>query len=297
MSSSSPAIVAVDEDLRALEEVSEQLAQRYARDYRVETVSGREEAVRLLMSLRDEGTDVALVLAGGAVPRSAAGDLLEQAHQLHPHAKRALLVSSPAWSDPLTAETVRAAMALGRIDHFVLQPGASPDEVFHEAISSFLLEWARERGLVPQTVHIVGETWSGRAFELREVFESCAVPHAFCLAESDEGRELLGKAGPDARLPLMILPDGRVLSDPTDAEIADAAGASSRLGERAVDVVIVGAGPAGLSAAVYGASEGLEVLVVDAGGIGGQVRSSSLIRNYLGFPKGDQRQPTRRAGL
>ena len=96
----------------------------------------------------------------------------------------------------------------------------------------------------------------------------------------------MAKAGPDARLPLMVLPDGRVLSDPTDAEIANAAGAPSHLEERTFDAVVVGAGPAGLSAAVYAASEGLEVLVVDARGIGGQARSSSLIRNYLGFAKG-----------
>ena len=140
--------------------------------------------------------------------------------------------------------------------------------------------------LVPQTVHIVGETWSGRAYELREVFEQCAVPHTFCLADSDEGRELLARAGPDAKLPLMVLPDGRVLSDPSNAEIAEAAGAPAGFEERAFDVVIVGAGPAGLSAAVYGASEGLRILVVDEGGIGGQARSSSLIRNYLGFAKG-----------
>ena len=176
-------------------------------------------------------------------------------------------------------------MALGRIDYYVPSPAGSPDEVFHEAVSSFLLEWARDRSLVPQTVHIVGETWSGRAYELRKVFEQCAIPHTFCLADSDQGASCSPTAGPDAKLPLMVLPDGRVLNDPSNAEIARA-GAPAGLEEHAFDVVIVGAGPAGLSAAVYGASEGLRVLVVDEGGIGGQARSSSLIRNYLGFAKG-----------
>jgi thioredoxin reductase (NADPH) len=281
-----PVLVAVDEDPDVLESVTTQLGQRYGRDYRVERFRDPDDALRGLTELRDSGADLALVLAGLSSSRAAGDELLDHVRQLHPHAKRALLVAPQAWADGSTARALRASMVLGRIDHYVLRPAASPDEVFHEAVSDFLLEWARERRLVPQTVHIVGESWSGRAYELREVFASCAVPHVFCLADSDEGRELVARAGPDARLPFMVLPDGSVLSDPSDAEIAEAAGAPPGLAEQAFDLVIVGAGPAGLSAAVYGASEGLRVLGVDAGGIGGQARSSSLIRNYLGFGKG-----------
>jgi thioredoxin reductase (NADPH) len=280
------AVVAVSEDVVGLDAVRAQLVERYGHDYRIECLEDPAKALALLETLADDGVELALLLATQSTVAAAGDTLLDAAHRIHPQAKRAMLVSANTWTDPRTAEAIRASMALGRVDHFLLEPGQPPDEVFHEAVQSFLLEWARERRLVPQTVHIVGEEWSGRAYELRTVFEQCAAPHAFCLADSDKGRELLAKAGRDAELPLMLLPDGRVLSNPSNAEIAAAAGAPQGLDEHAFDLLIVGAGPAGLSTAVYGASEGLRVLVVDAGGIGGQARSSSLIRNYLGFAKG-----------
>ncbi len=281
-----PVLLAVDQDQDALEDVETQLVQRYAQEYRVECLGDPDEALRMLTDLARVGEEVALVLVGKGVSDTTGGELLERVRQLHPQAKRALLVPPGAWADQPTAAAILDAMAVGRIDYYVLRPAASQDEVFHEAVSSFLLEWATDRRIVPHTVHIVGEEWSGRAYELRDVFQRCAVPHDFCLADSDEGRELVAKAGPEAKLPLMVLPDGRALSDPSDTELAEAAGAPLDLEEYAFDLVIVGAGPAGLSAAVYGASEGLRTLVVDEGGIGGQARSSSRIRNYLGFPKG-----------
>jgi thioredoxin reductase (NADPH) len=281
-----PILLIVDEDRAALEDIRAQLVARYASDYRIESVGDPEDALRVLAKLARAGDEVALVLAGQSALDATGGELLERARQLHPHAKRGLLVPGGAWADPPTAEGILDAMALGRIDYYVPRPAASPDEVFNQSISSFLLEWATERRRVPHTVHIVGEEWSGRTYELREVFERCAVPHAFCLADSDRGRELLATAGPNVKLPLMVLPDGQALSDPSNAEIARAAGARADFDEHAYDIVIIGAGPAGLSAAVYGASEGLRTLVVDEGGIGGQARSSSLIRNYLGFPRG-----------
>jgi len=282
-----PVIIATGgEDPGAFERLQSQLAERYACHYRIEPVRTPDDAGDVIHRLAAEGTDLALVLAGPAALDGADGGLFDHARREHPQAKRALLISPNVWTDPLQAATIRGAMGLGRIDHFLLEPGPPPDEVFHEGISSFLLEWARERRLVPHTVHIVGEEWAGRAYELRAVFESCAVPHRFSLADSEQGREILARAGPDARLPLMLLPDGRALSDPSNAEIALAAGAPETLDDVLFDLLIVGAGPAGLSAAVYGASEGLNVVVVDAAGIGGQARSSSLIRNYLGFARG-----------
>ena len=281
-----PVLLVVEEDPDVLAGLETQLVKRYAHDYRVECLGDADRARGRLADLARDGEDVALVLAGRSLADAACGELLERARQLHPHAKRGLVVPGGSWADPSSAEAILDSMALGLIDYYVPRPAAAADEVFHQAISGFLLEWATERHLVPHTVHIVGEEWSGRAYELREVFERCAVPHSFCLADSEQGRELLEAAGREVTLPVMVLPDGRALSNPSNAEIAEAAGAAIEVEEAVFDVVIVGAGSAGLSAAVYCASEGLRTVVVDEGGIGGQARSSSLIRNYLGFPRG-----------
>jgi thioredoxin reductase (NADPH) len=280
------ALIAVDPDPSALGEIERELRERYAARYAVHCTPSPEEASEILARLSEQAEEVALALAAHSLPGTSGGELLGQVRLLHPDAKRGLLVPGGAWADPPTAEAILDSMALGRIDYYVQRPAGAPDEVFHEAVSSFLLDWATDRRIVPHTVHIIGETWTGRAHELREAFQSCAVPHTFSLAESDRARELLAEVDPPEKLPLIVLPDGRVLSDPTNAEVAEAAGAPVDLTAQAYELVIVGAGPAGLSAAVYGASEGLRTLVIDEGGIGGQARSSSSIRNYLGFPKG-----------
>ena len=281
-----PVLLVIDRDLAALRDVTAQLDQRYGRDYRVEGAGGPDQALAALTALADAHAELALVLIARSLAGVAGGGPLERARQLHPHAKCGLMVAWDALADPPTAEAIVDAIALGRIDYYVPMPAAWPDEVFHHTISTFLLEWATEQRKVPHTVHIVGEAWAGRAHVLRETFQSCATPHTFCLADSAEGRTLLAKTPPDVKLPVLILPDGRALGDPSNAEIAEAAGAPTDFDGRDFDLVIVGAGPAGLSAAVYSASEGLRTLVVDEGGIGGQARSSSSIRNYLGFPRG-----------
>jgi thioredoxin reductase (NADPH) len=281
-----PVLVAVDEDADALEDVERELRDRYERQYRVVCMRSSREARACLEQLATDGEEVALVLAGPRLDERSGSELLDEVRHHHPHARRALVIAWGDWGDRATGEAIFDAIAHGRIDHYVIRPSEPPDEFFHQAISGFLLEWAEARRALPYTIHVVGTSWAGRAYELREVLGRCAIPHSFCLADSSDGRALIAEAGDGLKLPIVVFPDGTVLADPSDAEIASAAGSPVNPERMEFDLVIVGAGPAGLSAAVYGASEGFGTLVVDQGGLGGQATSSSLIRNYLGFPRG-----------
>jgi thioredoxin reductase (NADPH) len=281
-----PVLLAVDDDHEALTAVSKELHDRYSRDYTVMCEASPEAALRTLEKLAKEGTEVALALAGQWLPGVTGVELLARVHQLHPHAKRGLLIAWGEWGDRAMGDAIHDAIAHGQIDYYVVRPADPPDEVFHQVVSTFLVEWSRSQRIAPHTIHVVGESWSGRAYELRDILQRCAMPHAFCLADSPKGRELLADVDGEHKLPMLILPNGQILSDPSDAEVGAAGGAAVDPRRSEFDVVIVGCGPAGLSAAVYATSEGLSTLVVDEGGLGGQATSSALIRNYLGFPRG-----------
>lgn len=281
-----PAILVVDENSAALAHIRHELETRYGRHYHVVGAESPDDARAQLQDLATAGTKVALILVGQWRAQESGCQLLDAAHDIHPHAKRTVLISWTDWGDPKTGQAIFGGIADGRFEHYVVRPSSSADEQFHETITMVLLEWAEANRAAPYTVHIVGESWTGRAYELREAFKQCAVPHHFCLADSPEGQALIGAAPTGATLPLVVFPDGRVLQNPTNLEISQSTGGPVGPDQAEYDVIVIGAGPAGLSAAVYGASEGLSTLVIDKGGIGGQATSSSLIRNYLGFPRG-----------
>ena len=281
-----PVLVVVDEDPDVLGTTEQALGDRYGRDYCVEGFHSATVALERLDHLAATQQQVALVLSSQWLTGMTGDELLKAVHRLHPHARRALLIAWQELGDVPTGRAVSSAIATGRIDHYVIRPFRPPDESFHHAISSFLLEWSEAMRVAPHTIHVIGASWSGRAYELREALGRCALPHTFTLADSAEGRAVMAAAGDSAELPLVCFPDGTMLSNPTNIEVASASRAAVTPKYSEFDVVIVGAGPAGLSAAVYAASEGFRTLVVDQGGIGGQAGSSSLIRNYLGFPRG-----------
>jgi thioredoxin reductase (NADPH) len=285
---SRPVILAADDDPGALDRIATELRRRYGSDYRVLCEHSATDALARLEATRADDEPVALVLADQWMPDLTGAELLASTKNLHPQAKRGLLIDWGAWGDRATADAILRAMALGHIDYYVLKPWASPDEFFHRTVTEFLHEWARTVKSTPQEVAVVGRRWAPRCHELRSLLARNGVPHVFYSSDSADGRRLLDECGqPDCREPVVKLLDGRVLVNPSNAELASAYGVNTHLGGRSdFDVVVVGAGPAGLAAAVYGSSEGLSTLVVERESIGGQAGSSSRIRNYLGFSRG-----------
>jgi thioredoxin reductase (NADPH) len=282
-----PLILAVDDDPAALERITSEL-QRYTRDYKVVCGPSAESALRQLQAMRDAGEQVAIVLAAKS-PRMSGEALLADVHDLHPHAKRGLLIPWGGWADEETADAIRTAMAVGHIDYYVLKPWSVPDELFHRIVSEFLQEWRRANAPGRREITVVADPWSQRGYELRNLLARNGVPHAFHACDSEEGEELLRACGHGgSSKPVVLLPDGALLVDPHPSDLA-------KHGYRVptdltdsdrFDVVVVGAGPAGLAAAVYASSEGLRALVVEHESIGGQAGSSARIRNYLGFSRG-----------
>ena len=283
-----PLIFAVDEDAEALERITDEL-QRYARDYRVVCGPSTEAALRQLEALHEEGGAVAIVLAARGTGELKGEALLERVHDLHPHAKRALLIPWGGWADEETASAIKSAMALGHIDYYALKPWSSPDELFHRLISEFLQEWRRQNAPGRREITVVADPWSQRGYALRNLLARNGVPHAFHTPDSDEGLEFLRSCAQEGvDVPVVVLPDGTPLVDPRPEELAQhGTGMRTEIDHSgSFDVVIVGAGPAGLAAAVYASSEGLDALVVERDSIGGQAGTSTRIRNYLGFARG-----------
>jgi thioredoxin reductase (NADPH) len=283
-----PVIFAVGNNPSTVAYVSTTLERRYDRDYRVEYQLSAPDALARLEAMRDQDEPVALVLSEQWMSELTGVQLLDRVGDLHPRASRGLVIDWGDWNDERTANAIRGAIALGQIDYYVLKPWKTPDEFFHRAISEFLHEWSASDASAPYEVTLVADPWSPRGNELRALLARNGVPHAFHPSDSPTGARLLREVDLEgASEPIVILLDGRVLVDPSNAELAQAYGVSTQFEQTEdLDVVVVGAGPAGLAAAVYASSEGLSALVVEREAIGGQAGSSSRIRNYLGFARG-----------
>jgi thioredoxin reductase (NADPH) len=279
-------LMAVDEDPDALATVRAELEKRYGADYHIVCESSPSVALEMLGAMADGGQPVVIVLADFRLKEMSGADVLGRVAKLHPTAKRLLTV--PAWEDRASlTERMVEIVGQGQIDYFVVKPTVAVGEYFHRTITELLDEWTREQTVALEAVRMVGEEASPSTRELRDLLQRNNVPCTFLPVGSKEARDLLDGLGLSAdKLPVLVLFDGTVLVEPSLEDIAAALGARAKLEHDLYDVVIVGAGPAGLGAAVYASSEGLVTLVVEREAMGGQAGTTSLIRNYLGFPRG-----------
>jgi thioredoxin reductase len=266
----------------------DELCARYGRDYRIAVCDEPAELGSEITALLRAGTPVALVIGEVGAADLDGLEVLAQVRAVDPAVTR---VAAVRWGEWSTARPLFDAITAGKIDHWVTSPVQSPDEDFHELITQFLGEWRSERGGGFEPVQVIGEQWSPRSDELRDAFSRNGIPHGFYRADSARGREMLAGLGlEEAELPVVVLRfDGQqeALANPSNMEIADAFGLMTPIPDGEVfDVAVVGAGPAGLAAAVYASSEGLRTVVVEREAIGGQAGTSSMIRNYPGFAQG-----------
>ncbi|MEY9964174.1 thioredoxin reductase (NADPH) [Streptacidiphilus sp. MAP12-16] len=276
-----PVIVTVDDDPGVSRAVARDLRRRYGELHRVVRAESGESALDALRELKLRGNLVAVILADYRMPRMNGIEFLEQAMDVYPGARRVLLT---AYAD--TNAAIEAINVVD-LDHYLLKPWDPPEEKLYPVVDDLLETWlASDHRPVPET-KVVGHRWSARSSGVREFLARNQVPYRWYASDEPEGQRLLAAAGEDGlSLPLVITPDGKPLVEPTDQDLAGRVGLSTVPAAEFYDLVVIGGGPAGLGAAVYGASEGLRTVLVERTATGGQAGQSSRIENYLGFPDG-----------
>ncbi|WP_394328270.1 response regulator [Couchioplanes caeruleus] len=274
-------MLTVDDDPSVSRAIARDLRRRYGERYQIVRASSAAAACEALRDLKLRGARVAVMLADHRMPQMNGIEFLEQAMDLFPHARRALLT---AYAD---TDAAIQAINMVDVDHYLLKPWDPPEEKLYPVIDALIEAWLATGEKDTEDIRVVGHRWSEPSYQIRDFLARNLVPYRWLGADDPEGRRLLDAAGvgPEA-IPLVVTADGRALAQPSAPELAEAAGLPTAPHRDFYDLIIVGGGPAGLGAAVYGASEGLRTLLVERRALGGQAGQSSRIENYLGFPDG-----------
>lgn len=282
MATPKPVLLAVDDDPDVLRSVERDLRKRYGSEYRVLRAESGEVALDALRKLKLRSEPVALMVVDQRMPSMDGVTFLTHALQVYPEARRALLT---AYAD---TDAAIAAINQVRIDHYLLKPWDPPEQQLYPVLDDLLEEWQAGYRPAFEGIRVVGHQWSPQTHQLKDFLGRNHIPFQWVNVEAAdaETRRLLDLIGPLDQLPVVVYPDGTLGAAPTPEQVAAKAGLRTRAETTLYDLVIVGAGPAGLAGAVYGASEGLKTLLVDREGPGGQAGMSSRIENYLGFPTG-----------
>jgi thioredoxin reductase (NADPH) len=275
------AILTVDDDPGVSRAVARDLRRRYGDRHRIVRAESAADGLDALRQMKLRGELVAVMLADYRMPQMNGIEFLEQAMDIYPGARRVLLT---AYAD--TGAAIDAINVVD-LDHYLLKPWDPPEEKLYPVVDALLDAWLEsDHRPVPET-KVVGHRWSARCSEVREFLARNQVPYRWYNSDEPEGKRLLDAAGTDAEsLPVVITPDGQPLIEPSDAELAARVGLATTPAKDFYDLIVIGGGPAGLGAAVYGASEGLRTVLVERLATGGQAGQSSRIENYLGFPDG-----------
>src|ERR1700744_4849709 len=275
------AILTVDDDPGVSRAVARDLRRRYGERHRIVRAESGMTALDALRQMKLRGDLVAVILADYRMPEMNGIEFLEQAMDIYPGARRILLT---AYAD--TGAAIDAINVVD-LDHYLLKPWDPPEEKLYPVVDALIDAWLEsDHRPVPET-KVVGHRWSARSSEVRGFLARNQVPYRWYTADQPEGQRLLDAAGTDGMsLPVVVTPDGEPLVEPSDAELAADVGAATTPSSDFYDLIVIGGGPAGLGAAVYGASEGLRTGLVERTATGGQAGQSSRIENYLGFPDG-----------
>jgi thioredoxin reductase (NADPH) len=277
-----PSILAVDDEPEVLNAVVRDLRTHYGQEYRLLSAGSGEEAIEVLRDLNRRGDPLALIITDQRMPRVTGLDVLRESVDLFPTTRRALLT---AYAD--TDVAINAINEIG-LDQYIMKPWDPPVERLYPVVDDLLDDWLASYRPTFSGLRVVSQPWSRAAHELKAFLAMNRVPYrGLVLGQDPEAETLMESAGAGVSgLPLVVLEDGQVLECPNVATLADTIGLKTHASSPAYDVAIVGGGPAGLAAAVYGASEGLSTVLIESAAPGGQAGQSSLIENYLGFPKG-----------
>ncbi|HEY5985030.1 MAG TPA: response regulator, partial [Streptosporangiaceae bacterium] len=275
------AIVTVDDDPAVSRAVARDLRRRYGEQHRIVRAESGETALDALRQMKLRGELVAVIAADYRMPQMNGIEFLERAMDIYPGARRMLLT---AYAD--TGAAIDAINVVD-LDHYLLKPWDPPEEKLYPVVDALLDAWMEsDHRPVPET-KVVGHRWSARCSEVREFLARNQVPYRWYNSDEPEAQRLLEAAQADGlSLPVVITPDGAPLVEPSDAELAARVGLATTPSKDFYDLIVIGGGPAGLGAAVYGASEGLRTVLVERTATGGQAGQSSRIENYLGFPDG-----------
>jgi thioredoxin reductase (NADPH) len=275
------AIVTVDDDAGVSRAVARDLRRRYGEQHRIVRAESGDAALDALREMRLRGDEVAVIVADYRMPGMNGIEFLERAMDLYPAARRVLLT---AYAD--TGAAIDAINVVD-LDHYLLKPWDPPEEKLYPVLDELLSKWREEERRPVHVTKVVGHRWSARSSEVREFLARNQIAYRWFESEAPDGQRLMQAAGADGlRLPVVITSDGDALVEPTDAELASCVGLATTPSKDFYDLIVIGGGPAGLGAAVYGASEGLRTVLVERTATGGQAGQSSRIENYLGFPDG-----------